>query len=150
MISYFPTAHAAPFAFIDNVLQLNRKPIIATTQWTNAPHYHTYWRHPWPLWLECLAPASGVHLRPRLTDFPSGHYYLSAVNRVVLFRPETLLTPITLVAQHQRTLLQQSHCYLCRAFDPQRRPLLRCSLMLTAATELNRTRHDEFTPKRRH
>ena len=131
MLSYVKTSHSEPFSFIDSVANLTETRIEANADFSKDRIYKKFCKNPWPLIIESLAQAAGVHIRT-IVNFQKKNinYYLSGIDNVDY---SCLLNSLGfhILESQFTTKINNTYLYQCRSLNSSGKLMLECDIYIS-------------------
>ena len=130
MLEFITGAHEAPFSFVATVEALSEDEMTATADFSDEQTYSQCCQNAWPLIVESLAQAAGIHIKNQLD--PSYHGYLVGVDALEVQHAGDLIPHYRLVTK-MVSRVDRKYVYHCEAFTSSNRSILACNLLLSSA-----------------
>ncbi|MFM5648688.1 hypothetical protein ACET7Q_10800 [Aeromonas veronii] len=128
MLDFMRGAHTSPFSFIETVENMTSYEMMATANFSEEKVYKRYCKNAWPLIVESLAQAAGIHIKNNFN--PDFNGYLVGLNDLHIQKAGELLCGYHLVTK-MISSLDDKYVYHCEAFTKTNHSILSCSILLS-------------------
>ncbi|WP_455821038.1 hypothetical protein [Pseudomonas cerasi] len=128
MPEFVKGAHAKPFSFISTVENMSEQEMTATADFSAESTYRQSCQNAWPLIVESLAQAAGIHIKNQLDPDYSG--YLVGLDDLHFQQAGDIRPDYRLVTK-MVSRLDKKYLYHCEAFTISHRSVLSCHILLS-------------------
>ncbi|POW98538.1 hypothetical protein C3460_00270 [Serratia marcescens] len=128
MLDFMKGAHAQPFSFIGSVEVMSEHEMTARADFFEEKTYKQCCQNAWPLIVESLAQAAGVHIKNRLD--PNYNGYLVGLDDLHVKQSGDIMSDYRLVTK-MISRLDKKYLYHCEAFTKTNQAILSCKILLS-------------------
>ncbi|HEJ0327929.1 hypothetical protein I5M90_02565 [Serratia marcescens] len=128
MLDFMKGAHAQPFSFIGSVEVMSEHEMTARADFSEEKTYKQCCQNAWPLIVESLAQAAGVHIKNRLD--PNYNGYLVGLDDLHVKQSGDIMSDYRLVTK-MISRLDKKYLYHCEAFNKTNQAILSCKILLS-------------------
>ena len=130
MLEFMRGAHAQPFSFIGSVENISEHEMTARADFSKEKTYKKCCQNAWPLIVESLAQAAGVHIKNKVNHNYNG--YLIGLDELNIQQAGEILFDYLLVTK-MVSYFDNKYLYRCEAFTNTNRSILSCNILLSNA-----------------
>jgi len=128
MPDFVKGAHAQPFSFIATVEGMSEYEMTARADFNAEKTYKQYCQNSWPLIVESLAQAAGIHIKNELDPDYIG--YLVGLDNLHIQHAGDI-RPNYLLVTKMLSRLDSKYLYHCEAFTNTNHSILSCHILLS-------------------
>lgn len=128
MLEFIRGAHTQPFSFIGTVEDMSEHEMTARADFSEEKTYKKCCQNAWPLIVESLAQAAGIHIKNQLN--PNYNGYLIGLNELHIQQAGEIMSDYRLVTKTVSSL-DNKYVYHCEAFTNTNHSILSCEILLS-------------------
>lgn len=128
MPEFVKGAHAQPFSFIGTVEDMSEHEMTSRADFSAEKTYRQCCQNAWPLIVESLAQAAGIHIKNQLDPDYSG--YLVGLDNLHIQHAGDIRPNYRLVTK-MVSRLDSKYLYHCEAFTSTNHSILSCHILLS-------------------
>ncbi|CAI2488421.1 hotdog family protein [Serratia proteamaculans] len=130
MPEFMKGAHAQPFSFIGSVEDMSEHEMTSRADFSEEKTYRKCCQNAWPLIVESLAQAAGIHIKNQLD--PNYNGYLVGLDDLSIQQAGDIKPDYRLVTK-MVSRLDKKYLYHCEAFTSTNHSLLSCNILLSSS-----------------